>query len=179
MLVGLHDRLSAPFTLRPPRLCCYRCCMYNTNSAAPDAPRRALWEDPCLAARIRRVHRVVTRTYDDALRGCGLTAAQLDVLMTLLTAGRGMRRIDLARALEMERSTVTRNLDRLAARGLVASTPAAGELRVVVTPTGRAAAERAAGAWFEAQQATRTTLGEEGVAALQLLTDRLTAHHQD
>lgn len=156
--------------------------MYNTavsESAKAEAARRALWEDPCLAARIRRVHRVVTRTYDDALRGCGLTAAQLDVLMTLLTADRGMRRIDLARALEMERSTVTRNLDRLASRGLVASTPAADEVRVVVTPAGRAAAERAAGAWFEAQKATRTRLGEEGVAALELLTDRLTGHRQD
>ena len=154
--------------------------MYNAPATLRAAlmtrrARKALWEEPCLAARIRRVHRIVSRTYDAALKDHGLTAAQLDVLMTLLTAARSVRRIELARALEMERSTVTRNLDRLVDRGLVTAvdgdTP--GEARVEVTTAGRQAAEEAADAWFSAQRAIRQQLGEDGVAALELITGRL------
>jgi DNA-binding MarR family transcriptional regulator len=137
--------------------------------------RRALWEEPCLAARVRRVHRIVSRSYDAALKDQGLTAAQLDVLMTLLTAERSVRRVELARALEMERSTVTRNLDRLVNRGLVTAvdgdTP--GEARVEVTTAGRQAAEDAADAWFSAQRAIRQQLGEDGVDAVELIAGRL------
>jgi DNA-binding MarR family transcriptional regulator len=144
--------------------------MYNTTA------QRALWEEPCLAARIRRVHRVVGRVYDAALRDEDLTAAQLDVLMTLLASEEGMRRIDLARALEAERSTVTRNLDRMEARGLVTAVPGATrhEALVEVTPAGRRAAEAAADAWYAAQRTIRDRLGADGVAALELVSGRLT-----
>lgn len=143
--------------------------MYNTA-------QQRLWDEPCLAARVRRVHRVVARRYDAALQAHGLTAAQLDVLMTLLTAKHPMRRIDLARALETERSTVTRNLERLQARGLVASadTGPVGEVDVKVTAAGRRATEGAAEAWLAAQRATRDLLGDDGVAALELVARRLT-----
>lgn len=144
--------------------------MYNNPEA-----REALWHEACLAARIRHAHRVVTRAYDDALRAHELTTAQLDLLMTLLTSASGMRRIDLARAMEMERSTVTRTVERLAARGLVRSIhdDSAGGLYLEVTPAGRQAVDVAADAWFEAQRATRDRLGEQGVAALELITQRL------
>jgi DNA-binding MarR family transcriptional regulator len=149
------------------------CCMYNTDV-------KRLWEEPCLAARVRRVHRVVARLYDEALRGHRLTAAQLDVLMTLLTAQQPMRRIDLARALATERSTVTRNLDRLQARGLVSSveTGPVGEVHVEVTEAGRHAAESAAEAWSAAQRAAHDRLGDDGVAALELVAQRLTGGDQ-
>jgi DNA-binding MarR family transcriptional regulator len=140
------------------------------------AARQALWGEPCLAARVRRVHRVVTRRYDHALARHDLTAAQLDLLMTLLTTEDAVRCIDLARALQMERSTVTRNVQRLRVRGLVASDPGPSgrEAQVRVTAAGRAAAEHAAEAWFGVQQEIRARLGDEGVAALELLAHRLT-----
>lgn len=146
--------------------------MYNSDATAHEA----LWHEACLAAQVRRVHRVVVRTYDHELRPHALTIAQLDLLMTLLTARAGMRRIDLARELEMERSTVTRNLDRLAARGLVASVPddTGPAARAIATSAGRQVVEEAAEAWFRAHQTTRSKLGRDGVAALELLTRKLT-----
>lgn len=143
--------------------------MYNSSSV------QALWEEPCLAARVRRIHRIVVRAYDDALRHRDLTGAQLDVLMTLLRAESPVRRIDLARALHMERSTVTRNLDRLIGRGLVSETvdPNSGETHVAVMPGGREAAEAAADDWYAVQRSTARRLGEDGVAALALVMHRL------
>lgn len=151
----------------------YDCCMYN-GLPTSDAVE-ALWSEPCLAAKVRRVHRVITGDYDRALRGTDLTVAQLDLLVTLLQAD-GRRPIDLARDLQMDRSTLSRNLERLRSRSLVSITD--GETRresqVHITAVGRRTVEAAAEAWHEAQQATRSRLGDEGVAALDLLTRRLT-----
>lgn len=149
--------------------------MYNGSQAS--AAAETLWSEPCLAAKVRRVHRVVTGGYDRALRRAGLTVAQLDLLMTLLHAeDSGRRPIDLARDLQMDRSTVSRNLERLSSRSLVAITD--GETRreskVHITSAGRRAAEAAAVAWHQAQQATRSRLGKDGLAALDLLTRLVT-----
>lgn len=135
--------------------------MYNKTST--DAVS-AIWTERCLASKVRRVHRVVVGRYDEALRPLGLTVSQLDMLMTLLGAGPDVRPIDLSRLLLMDRSTVSRNLDRLETRGLVVRTPgdSARESHVTVTPAGRRAAEGAAEAWFAAQEGTRARLGEEG-----------------
>ena len=141
----------------------------------------ALWDEPCLAAKVRRIHRVVVGGYDEALRPHGLTVAQLDMLMTLLDAAPNIRPVDLSRLLQMDRSTVSRNLDRLESRGLVVRTPGGSgrEAHVAVTGVGRQAAERAAEAWFAMQQSTRARLGEGGVAALDLLIQQLTDQEEE
>lgn len=142
-----------------------------TNGRSGSAAVEALWRGPCLAAQALRLHRVIVRSYDDALRPHGLTAAQLAILMTLLTAGQDLRSVDLARRLRMGRSTVSRNLGRLDARGLATTTPGptAREAYVAVTPAGRQAVEAAAPAWLAAQQAMRDRLGDDGIAALNTL----------
>lgn len=146
------------------------------NSPPTSAAVETLWSEPCLAAKVRRVHRVVTGSYDRALRPQGLTVAQVDLLMTLLRAEGGRRPIDLARDLQMDRSTLSRNLERLSSRSLVAM--ADGETRreskVNVTAAGRQAVDAAAEAWQESQKATRSRLGDEGVDALDLLTRLVT-----
>ena len=143
--------------------------MYNTRDVAE------LVGEECLAAKVRRVHRVVVRTYDDALRPEGLTVAQLDLLATLLDHGGVARPTDLGRWLLMDRSTVTRNVERLARLGLVESRPGqtGREIEVTVTATGRRAAGRSLRAWKRAQTEVAHRLGPDGVAALELLVDRM------
>ncbi len=149
--------------------------MYNTRR---EKAEEALWNEPCLAAKVRRLHRVVVGAYDKALRSHRLTVAQLDLLMTLLTADRGLRPAELARALQMDGSTLSRNLARLRRRGLVTGGEGPGS-RPAVTPAGRRAAEDAAEAWLGAQRATAALLGPDGVAALDLLIRRLTSDHKE
>ncbi len=149
--------------------------MYNTRR---DEAVAALWTEPCLAAKVRRLHRVVVGAYDEALRPRGLTVAQLDLLMTLLTADRDLRPADLARALQMDRSTLSRNLARLRRRGLVAGGDRPGS-HLTVTAEGRRLAEDAADAWLATQRATAEMLGADGLAALDLLIRRVTAHDEE
>jgi len=138
----------------------------------------ALWSEPCLAAMVRRLHRVVVGRYDEALRRHGLTVAQLDLLMTLLTADRALRSVELAGALQMDRSTLSRNLARLRRRGLVTGGDRPGAA-AAVTPAGRQMAEDAAEAWLRAQRATAEMLGADGVAALDLLARRVTTPDEE
>lgn len=141
----------------------------------------ALWSQSCIAAQVRKVNRVVVGVYDEALRCRGLTVAQLDLLMSLLTTAADVRPVDLARDLNMDRSTLSRNLKRLEVRGLVelVSGRNGRESQVRVTDAGREAAEQAAEAWFEAQQSIRRRLGDQGEAALGLLTGILTNDEEE
>src|SRR6516164_11329254 len=78
--------------------------------------------DTCMCHKARMAARVVTRAYDDALRPTGLRATQVSVLAAV--GARGALSIkSLADALQMERSTLTRNLRPLEGRGYVVLAP--------------------------------------------------------
>lgn len=66
----------------------------------------------CTCANLRRATRMVTQTYDAALRPAGLKATQFTMLAVL--AGRGqMRQTEFAQVLGMDGTTLTRNLQPL------------------------------------------------------------------
>jgi DNA-binding MarR family transcriptional regulator len=110
-------------------------------------------QQTCLGFRVRRLNRRVTRLYEDALRPHGIRIAQLNILVALGLRDT-WRSSDIARALDLERSTLSRNLDRLITRKWVAVGPAAEDRSVQVlrlTASGRRAVEKAIPAWREAQ----------------------------
>jgi DNA-binding MarR family transcriptional regulator len=74
--------------------------------------------DACVCNKARMAARVVTRIYDEALRPTGLRANQFAVLVALGTDG-AMSIAALAKAMAMDRSTLTRNLLPLEAARLV------------------------------------------------------------
>jgi len=104
--------------------------------------------------------RVVTRAYDDALRAMGLRATQISVLAAV--GARGALSIkSLADTLQMERTTLTRNLRPLEECGYVFLAP---ERRyrsrvLTLTPLGRAALLEALPLWEDAQRALKQRLG--------------------
>lgn len=127
----------------------------------------------CLAMRVRRLSRSVTRIYEEALRPVGVGTAQLNMLVAITLAG-PVRPSELARALDLEKSTVTRDLERMLARGWLRAMPEQRGYRVEALPAGRALLERALPAWTRAQaRATRqvgaalaSAVRELGVGAL-------------
>ena len=121
----------------------------------------------CIAIRVRRLSRAVTRIFDEALRPHGVTTAQLNVLVAITLAGR-MRPSELARALDLEKSTVSRNLERMRANGWVRAIAEGGENgRVLeVLPAGRALLARALPAWASAQERSTREVGSTLAAAI-------------
>jgi DNA-binding MarR family transcriptional regulator len=107
----------------------------------------------CLASRARHLERVLTRIYDRALEPLGVTGSQLGLLVAIELAG-PTTPAAIGRLLELEKSTVSRNLARLEAAGLVSS---AGGLRT--TARGAAVIRDGHPRWRAAQEEAAAALG--------------------
>jgi DNA-binding MarR family transcriptional regulator len=114
----------------------------------------------CMVSNSRMAARAITRRYDAYLRPHGVTATQL----SLMGAIRQMPRSTvshLAEARGFERTTLTRNLDKLEQMDLVASA-AAGRGRVpALTRKGDALVDELLPLWRQAQAELRTELSPE------------------
>ncbi len=127
-------------------------------NAATDTPKA------CLCFNLRKAARAVTQLYDAALEPAGLRATQFSLLAVLdRRDGRDAVTItDLARAMVMDRTTLTRNLRPIEKQGLVAIAP--GDDRrtreVRLTQRGRTALTRATPRWRHAQTRMLDALGD-------------------
>ena len=133
---------------------------------------------PCTCSRLRRATRAVTQLYDDALEPAGLRVTQLSLLRTLqrqgtLTIG------DLATRNLLERTAVSRNLDPLAERNLVAIVPGkdARTREVTLTRQGVAALAAAAPHWERVQREVARHVGANRLADLYAVLLDIEALH--
>jgi DNA-binding MarR family transcriptional regulator len=132
----------------------------NTQRSIPDLARSML--DTCLCHNVRMASRVVSRAYDEAIRPTGLRATQVAVLAAV--AARGALSIkSLADSLEMERTTLTRNLRPLEEQGLVSIAPEAHHRSRMLTLTtaGKTVLLKALPLWEKAQQSSMRQLGDQ------------------
>ena len=147
-----------------------------TSANAPDVSRPV---SGCTCARLRRLTRRVTALYDRELAPTGLRLTQYSLLATLRREGRqgGVTVSDLAAAMDMDRTTLTRNLRPLLGQGLVelGADPADARVRrALITAKGQAAFAEAVPHWRVAQDCVNRTLGEANVGALHDWLDRVT-----
>jgi len=124
----------------------------------------------CVALRVRRLGRVVTRIYDSALAPHGINIAQLNLLAAVSIAD-GARQVDLGKILDVEKSTLSRDLKRMERLGWIQSKRlSSGRGQAVgITPAGARLLEQARPAWEKAQKAARSELGKTVFAQLRNL----------
>jgi DNA-binding MarR family transcriptional regulator len=119
----------------------------------------------CFAA--RSTARTITQHYEQHLKPTGLTVTQFTLLALLSLSGpQPLSRF--AAQLSLERTTLTRNLSPLLARGWVTQS-ATGDRRVrllTVTKRGTDAARAALPHWREAQKSIARRLGAGAIQAL-------------
>ncbi len=149
----------------------------RTTAAARGAARSSDADRPtgCTCARVRRLARRVTNLYDRALVPSGLRVTQYS-LLSQLVADDGVAMGALAAVLDMDRTTLTRNLKPLVDAGLVLLAPSADDRRVRaiwLTAAGRRRHAQAARLWRRAQDDVDRTLGRDEVVALHRLFDTL------
>lgn len=77
----------------------------------------------CLAGRVRQLSRIVTARYDEELRPVGITANQLTILSAVAVLEQ-VTPTDLQPYLEMEISTLSRNIRRMVEHRWLATVPA-------------------------------------------------------
>ena len=121
----------------------------------------------CIAVRLRLLNRVVTNLYDDALRPLGLKVSQLNLLV--VTAKLGLAQpARVCDILQLDTSTLSRNVERMRAKGWLEVVPAedARTQPFRLTAQGKRLLERAVPAWEQAQRQAQELLGDEGTALL-------------
>jgi DNA-binding MarR family transcriptional regulator len=119
---------------------------------------------------------VITNIYDRALQPIGLKANQANILTMLSYAGQASA-ADISRVLLMEKSTVSRTVDRMKKNGWI-TVEGHGDgpsQTITVTAQGRELMAAAHALWKKAQQQTTELLGEEGVNAILKLHETVRA----
>lgn len=124
--------------------------------------------EECVAVRLRILTRAVTRIYNKALRPHGLTVSQMNILVAVSCLGKP-RQQAVCHALHLEKSSLSRDLERMRARGWLNAL--AGEdgrtTLLALTAAGRKQLKQAIPAWQRAQQQARALLGEKEIAGFQ------------
>ena len=128
----------------------------------------------CLWLRVRQASRALTAIYDAHLQPAGILASQLTILSAITVFGsQEVGFSELAAALMMDKTTLSRNIKPLEAAGLVrvARSPADARARILlITPAGQAALATAYPLWQQAQQVVENALS---TGTLQPLMDGL------
>lgn len=134
-------------------------------------------DSPCHCALLRRAMRRVTALYDEALEPIGINVAQYSLLENV-SRTEPVSLTALGAILELDRSTIGRNVKLLVERGLLergASEQDQRETTVRLSDAGREVLRDALPVWAHAQKRIETALGNEGTDTLHRLLDGLGA----
>jgi len=128
----------------------------------------------CLASRMRRLNRVISSIYDRSFRPMGLTVSQLNILVVLARQGgagstggtEGAMPADVCELLQMDKSTLSRNIQRMQRQGWVRTVKVedARSHRLEVTAEGLGLIDQALPLWQQAQARAREVVEASVVA---------------
>jgi len=126
----------------------------------------------CTNLKLRQLDRVVSRHYDAYVSATGLKNSQYSLLSHVVLLG-PIRPSDLSDRMQMDPSTLTRNLQPLIGQGWVRQKPGenARSRLIEATASGRAKREEAKRAWKQAQLSLNDRLGADRVVAIHALLD--------
>ena len=126
----------------------------------------------CTSFRLRRLARQVARRYDAEVAKVGLKTTQYSLLSHVLHLG-PLKPGELALAMGVDASTLTRNIRPLVAAGYLKQSDGsdARSRRVTITDAGREKRIEAQRHWRHAQEQLNALLGPERVSALHKLID--------
>ena len=130
----------------------------------------------CLVARLRMLNREVTGFYDDALRPLGVKVSQTNVLTAIAKLEPVAPRV-IGELLRIEKSTLSRNLERLRSRGWLRVRSGDDERshRLEITAKGRRLLAQALPLWKQGQKKAQDLLGKQTAKALNDTADRMWA----
>jgi len=115
----------------------------------------------CIAVRLRKLNREVSAIYDGCFRPFGLTIAQFNLLISIGAHGT-VSPSRLTKVLSLEKSTVSRNVEKMQANQWVMSMPAEDKRQhlLALTEEGKQLVDQVTPAWRQAQKETEATYGQ-------------------
>jgi DNA-binding MarR family transcriptional regulator len=118
---------------------------------------------PCACATARRAARALSQLYDGRLRHSQIEASQF-TLLSAIDAMNGANQATIGRMLELDKTSLSRNLQWLKRKGWIELSPAAPsqrdgrERRFVLSAAGKQRLEAAQPAWRAAQEQLQSEL---------------------
>lgn len=142
----------------------------TAQTLATQVPR--LKPEGCTNLKLRQLMRRVAQHYDAEVGKTGLKGTQYSLLSYVVKLG-PIRAVDLAGAMRVSTSTLSRNLQPLVGMGLLAILPGADARSrlIIATEDGKSKRTEAQRKWRIAQQAINDLLGPQRVVALHALID--------
>jgi DNA-binding MarR family transcriptional regulator len=129
----------------------------------------------CVCINLRRLARLTTAMYDEALSSSGIKLTQYSLLCAVERA-QPVAITALAEELDLDRTTLARNLAPLQRDALIQLQAAATDRRITevrLTRAGRGAIARARPQWERAQAQVTEKIGSERAAMLRALATEL------
>lgn len=128
----------------------------------------------CVAVRIRLLNRLITNIYDSALKDLGIKLSQLNILIVIYLAGE-VGYDDISKRLIMEKSTVSRNIDRMVKKDLLEVFYATGSNKKMlrVSSYGEELLEKVYERWQSAQDKAVGLLGKDFSEQLILTSNKI------
>jgi len=168
-MVFVADSASQPNPLQPSQS-----ASQSIRETAQAIARQMSQE--CVARRLRQANRTITRLYDEALRSHGITVNQLNILAVIISE-KQIQPSQLGKVLGMEKSTVSRTVDRMVKKNWIAVHPGEDSRtqRLSVTAKGRQLLVTVTPIWDRLQAGVLTD-ADGGDNILQMLTLDDTAH---
>lgn len=130
----------------------------------------------CTNFKLRQITRLVSQHYDTELAAAGLKTTQYSLLSVVMRLGPIQPR-ELAQAMRMDASTLSRNMKPLVEAGWLEVLPGRDERSrsLAITEAGRVKREEARRHWKAAQEKINQALGVDRVLALHALIDEALA----
>ena len=123
----------------------------------------------CYCANIKRAENKITALYNHHLEKAGITRGQY-ALLANIERNPGISVSALAETMDLERTTLVRNLKPLEARGLIVDAACKGRSRSLqLSAEGKETFARARIYWQQAQDELEAFLGQEQIAELNHL----------
>jgi DNA-binding MarR family transcriptional regulator len=128
----------------------------------------------CIGFRVRMLNRMVTAIYDETLSEAGLKTSQFNLLVAV-TNREESRPAELAKILQMDESTLSRNVERMCAKGWLRLEPDNDRRShlIRIADKGLALIHEGYPAWQNAQEEVSRHLGAGSVAASRLVIRKL------
>ena len=121
----------------------------------------------CYLHRVRMLSRTITRVYDDALKPLDLKVTQMNLLGVITKLG-PISPGEMCQKLQMDKSTLCRNVERLIKYGWIKLVPGednrSHQLRI--TDKGKEIMKKACKLWKQAQAKTQKILGKDATKAI-------------
>ncbi len=133
-----------------------------------------MFQTPCYCIQLRRAAKCAAALYDRHLAPCGITGGQFCLLLNLNEL-KSASVSELAKRIDLERTTLVRTLKPLLARRLVedTSSPGTRNSKLRLTEIGEEVLASAIPLWEDAQRVFSERLGEERLLAFSEIMDVL------